>query len=287
MGDGAIMVNRREFLAGSAAVLGCVALNGFAAESGRKLGVQLYTVRDEAEKDLPKVLQAIHGIGYSEVETYWNVYTHPAPQLKKMITDHGLEVHSGHFNYEGLETKLEYAKELGLTYVICPMLPKDMWTSLDGFKKAADQFNTWGAKIQKMGMQFGFHNHNYEFRKFGNTTGFETLMARTDPKLVCLEMDCYWITQSGNDPMKMMDKLGDRVKALHLKDRKSGFPPSQELNDAAQHFTPVGTGSIDYKAVLAAADRHGIKRLFVEQDFCQGPPIEALRTSYKNLEAIA
>jgi sugar phosphate isomerase/epimerase len=281
------MVNRREFLAGSAAILGCVAVNGFAAAKTHSLGVQLYTVRDEAEKDLPKVLQAIHQIGFSEVETYWNVYTHPAAELKKMISDHGLTVHSGHFNYEGLEQKLDYAKTLGVTYVICPMLPKDMWTSLDGFKKAADQFNIWGDKIQKMGMQFGFHNHNYEFRKFGDTTGFETLMSRSDPKLVALEMDCYWITQAGQDPVKMMDKLGRRVKALHLKDRKAGFAPSQELNEAAQHFTPVGTGTIDYKAVLAAADRNGVKRLFVEQDFSEGPPIEALRTSYKNLSAIA
>lgn len=281
------MVNRREFLAGSAAVLGCVAIQGFAEAKPRKLGVQLYTVRDEAEKDLPKVLQAIHGIGYAEVETYWNVYTHPAPELKKMIADHGLQVHSGHFNYEGLEQKLDYAKELGVTYMICPMLPEDMWTSLDGFKKAADQFNVWGEKIQKMGMQFGFHNHNYEFRKFGQTTGFETLMSRTDSKLVCLEMDCYWITQAGHDAVKMMDQFGQRVKALHLKDRKAGFATSQELNDAAKHFTPVGTGSIDYKKVLAAADRHGIQRLFVEQDFCEGPPLDALQTSYKNLESIS
>jgi sugar phosphate isomerase/epimerase len=280
------MVNRREFLAGSAAVLGCLATKGFAAANSRSLGVQLYTVRDQAEKNLAPVLKALHDIGYSEVETYWDVYTHPAPELKKMIADHGLALHSGHFNYEGMESKLDYAAALGVTYVICPMLPKDMWTSLDGFKKAADQFNKWGEKIQKMKMQFGFHNHNYEFKKFGDTTGFDALMSGTDPKLVCLEMDCYWMTQSGNDPVKMMDKLGDRVKALHLKDRKAGFPTSQELNKAAMHFTPVGTGSIDYKPILAAADKHGIKRLFVEQDYCEGPPIEALRTSYKNLEAI-
>jgi sugar phosphate isomerase/epimerase len=261
-------------------------MSGFAAGKPRNFGVQLYTVRDEAEKDLPKVLQALHGIGYSEVETYWNIYTHPAPQLKKMINDHGMEVHSGHFDYEGLEQKLDYAKALGVTYMICPMLPKEMWTSLDGFKKAADQFNVWGEKVRQMNMQFGFHNHNYEFRKFGETTGFETLMSRTDPHLVALEMDCYWITQSGNDPVKMMDELGHRVKALHLKDRKPGFPTSQDLNQSAEHFTPVGTGTIDYKAVLAAAERNGVQRLFVEQDSTEGPPIEALRTSFENLRAI-
>jgi len=78
-----------------------------------------------------------------------------------------------------------------LQHVICPMLPKDMWTSADGLKTAADQFDKWGEKVHSMGMQFGFHNRSYEFQKFGNTTGFNILTSTADPKLVCLEMDCY------------------------------------------------------------------------------------------------
>jgi len=280
------MVNRREFIVTSAAVMGCLTMKGFSFSKTQGYGVQLYTVRDDAEKNLPDVLAALHKIGYAEVETYWNVYTHPAAELKKMITDNGLQVHSGHFNYEGMESKLDYAKELGLSYVICPMLPKEQWTSLDGFKQAADQFNKWGEKVKGMGMQFGFHNHNYEFKKFGDTTGFDTLMSRADPKLVCLEMDCYWVTQAGQDPVQMMNKLGSRVKALHLKDRKKGFPPSQALDEGAAHFAPVGTGSIDWKAVLAAAKKHNIERLFVEQDNGDKPPLEELQISYTNLSKI-
>ena len=97
----------------------------------------------------------------------------------------------------GWKSKIDYAKTLGVEYVICPMLPEKMWYELDGYKRAAAQFNLWGEKMHQAGMQFGFHNHNYEFRRFGGTTGFDTLMKVSDPKLVCLEMDCYWIVEAG------------------------------------------------------------------------------------------
>src|SRR5271163_467402 len=106
------MINRRDFLISSMAVMGCVQ-RALAASTPRPLGVQLYTVRDQAEKHLPETLEAIRQIGYDEVETYWNVYTHPAAELKRMITDHGLRVPSGHFDYDGIESKIEYAATLG------------------------------------------------------------------------------------------------------------------------------------------------------------------------------
>ena len=282
------MHTRREFLRYSSAGLAAFSMQRFlyAGTTTRPLGVQLYTVRSLAEKDLGSVLAQIHQIGYQEVETYWNVYTHPAKELRQMIADHGLRVPSGHFDYEGLDSKLEYAKELGVDYVVCPMLPKSMQNSLDSFKKAADQFNHWGEQVQKLGMRFAFHNHNYEFQHFGNTTGYETLLTRTDPKLVFFEMDCYWITQAGLNPVTMLQQHGDRIRMLHLKDRKPGFPASQQLGDAAQHFTEVGTGTIDYKRILAIAQQQGIKYTFVEQDSTTIPPMESLRISYQNLEKL-
>ena len=225
-------------------------------------------------------------IGYNEVETYWNVYTHPAKKLRSMIVDNGLSVPSGHFDYDGLESKLDYAKELGVQYMICPMLPKDMWTSADGFKKAADQFNKWGEQIKGMGMQFGFHNHNYEFQKFGNTTGFDILTQNADPKLVCLEMDCYWITQAGQDPVAMLKKYGSRIQLLHLKDRQSGFPTTQMLGPDAEHITEVGSGTINWKAVIETAQQTGVKHFFVERDNGSTPAFESLRISYDYLSKL-
>jgi len=252
----------------------------------RPLGVQLYTVRDQAERDLAGVLAAIREIGYQEVELYWNVYNHPAAELRKMLDDHGLRAPSGHVNYEGLDSKLDYAQTLGFEYVVCPMLPEKMRGKLDGFKEAADQFNIWGEKVRQRGMRFGFHNHNYEFRLIDGKTGFETLMERTDPKLVSIEMDCYWIVQAGQDPVEMFKRYGSRIRMLHLKDRKPGFPTSQELNVAAEHFTEVGAGTLDWKAILSAAKQNGVEHLFVERDSGDLPALESLRISFKNLQAL-
>ncbi|MGC2265276.1 MAG: sugar phosphate isomerase/epimerase, partial [Candidatus Acidiferrales bacterium] len=282
---------RREFLKFSLAGAGALAAGklarGAAAPSAhRPLGVQLYTVRDAAERDLPGVLAAVRKIGYREVETYWNVYTHPAVELRRMITDHGLRVPSGHFDYDGLESKIDYAKTLGVQYMICPMLPEKMWNELDGYKSAAAQLNVWGEKVQKAGMQLGFHNHNYEFKRFGGTTGFATLMNETDAKLVCLEMDCYWIVEAGEDPLKMMERYSNRIKEIHLKDRKSGFPTSQVKDAAAEHFTEVGSGTIHWKPILAAAEKLGIKHFYVERDSGDLPPLESLRISFEYLQPL-
>ena len=281
------MLNRRDFLQLSAAALGTLALrNSLSAKNTFPLGVQLYTVREQAEKDLGAVLAHISMIGYTEVETYWNVYSHPAKELRSMILANGLTVPSGHFDYDGLESKLDYAKELGVEYVICPMLPKNMWSSADSFKKAADQFNKWGEQVRNMGMQFGFHNHNYEFRKFGDTTGFDILTTEADPKLVCLEMDCYWITQAGQDPVAMLNKYGSRIQLLHLKDRLPGYPTSQFLGPEAEHMTEVGSGTINWKAIIATAEKTGVKHYFVERDNGSTPAFESLRVSYENLRKI-
>jgi sugar phosphate isomerase/epimerase len=278
---------RREFLKLSLTGAGVVASKLWstgAAARHRPLGVQLYTVRDVTERDLPAILEAIRRIGYEEVETYWDVYTHPAAELHRLITDHGLRVPSGHFDYAELESRIDYAKTLGVEYMICPMLPEQMWYELDGFKRAADQLNMWGEKVRQAGMQLGFHNHNYEFRRFGDTTGFATLMKRTDPSLVCLEMDCYWIVEAGEDPLKMFERYGSRIKELHLKDRKPGFPTSTIKDAAAEHFTEVGSGTIEWKPILATADKRGVKHYYVERDPGGVLPMESLRISFQNLQ---
>ncbi len=111
-------------------------------------------------------------------------------------------------------------------------------------------------------------------------------MERTDPKLVFIEMDCYWIVQAGQDPVEMFKRYGNRIRLLHLKDRKPGFPISQELNAAAEHFTEVGAGTLDWKAILSAAKQDGVEHLFVERDSGDLPALESLRISYKNLQSL-
>jgi sugar phosphate isomerase/epimerase len=286
------MINRRTFLKSSAAALPMMSLSvsRLWAAQHLPLGVQLYTVRKQAEGGLSAILKEIRGIGYEEVETYWNVYTHPAPELRGMIHDAGLRVPSGHFNYDGLSGKFEYAKELGVDWMVCPMLPKSQQTSLAGFHTAAKQFNEWGKYAKDMGMRFAFHNHDYEFREFdgpsGKQTGYDILLAETDPALVFFEMDCYWIAQSGNDPVKMLHRLGDRARMIHLKDRKPGFAPSNDMYESSSHFTEVGHGNIDWKAVLDTAQSMRIEHYFVEQDETPGDPIASIQSSYQYLRTI-
>jgi sugar phosphate isomerase/epimerase len=280
------MLHRREFLQLSIAAASGLAAARLLPSERRSLGAQLYTVRQDAERDLPAVLEAIRKIGYTEVETYWDIYGHPATELRRMINEHGLNAPSGHFNYDRLESgsKIDYAKSLGVEYVICPMLPQSLWFTLDGYKRAADQFNIWGEKIRQAGMQFGFHTHNYEFRRFGDTTGFETMMKRCDPKLVCIEMDCYWIAQAGGDSLQMFQQYGNRIKLLHLKDRKPGFPTNQVKDATAEHFTEVGAGTIHWQEILAVAKKNGVKHFFVERDSGDLLAMESLRISFQNLQ---
>jgi sugar phosphate isomerase/epimerase len=282
------MFSRRDFLGVSAAGKSAAALQPVSPAASRRvpLGVQLYTVRKQAEVDLPRVLVQIRKVGYEEVELYWNVYTHPAAELRQMIADAGLRAPSGHFDYNGMASKLDYASELGVKYVICPMLPNNMRSTADDFKRAASQFNQWGEEVESRGMHFGFHNHNYEFHPIAATAGFNILMNDTDPKLVRLEMDCYWITQAGRDPIQMLKQYRDRVRMLHLKDRKPGFPASQELNSSAEHFTEVGNGTINWKAILAVAEAQSIEHYFVEQDSSDKSPIESIRASYNYLQKL-
>lgn len=280
------MTSRREFLVSTVVAAGGASLAAVAGERRKPLGAQLYTVREQAARDLPGVLSAIHKIGYTQVETFSSLYTRPAPELKQMIRDHGLTLPSGHFDYDGFESKIDYAAALGLDYMICPILPPEMWNSLDGFKQAAAQFNAWGAKVKSRGMRFAFHNHNYEFRSFGAATGFDVLMSQTDPDLMALEMDCYWVAEAGLDPLRLFESLGTRIQLLHLKDRLAGFPYSQELNQQAMHFAPVGMGTLDWAAIIRAARVNRVRYMYVEQDSGDLPPLEELKISYKFLQPL-
>lgn len=279
------MLTRRKFLKSSAAVLSIAALEGQRALAASRLplGVQLYTVRGLTTQDLPGVLKQIRAIGYDEVEAFGSMYARPASDLLHTVQDAGLRLPSGHFDYDDIPSKIDYAKQLGLQWIVCPMLPSQLGASAEGFSTAAKQFNVWGKRAKEQGMRLAFHNHDYEFKNFDGRTGYDVLIDQTDPDLVFFEMDCYWIAQAGKDPVAMMNRLGHRLRLLHLKDRKPGFPPSNDMGPSSSHFAPVGQGSIDWKSVLDAAQRLHIEHYFVEQDDTYGHPIESIRASYQYL----
>ncbi len=285
------MTTRRKFLQASAAALPMLSRSLF-AQGRLPIGLQLSTLVKQQipEAQLVGNLRQIAAIGFREVEPWHAAYFLPAAQLRKDIRDSGLTVPSGHFEYAdltaALPAQLAYAKALGLKWVVCPMLPKSQWTSAGGFRTAARQFNGWATQVQQAGMRFAFHNHDYEFQRFGDQTGYDILVRETDPALVSFELDCYWIAQAGLDPLHVLNQLGKRVRLLHVKDRKPGFPPSHDMNESSAHFTEVGTGSLDWPAILAAAEKLEIEHYFIEQDHIDGPPLESLRKSYSYLSKI-
>ena len=273
-----IMLNRRKFLALSAAAWPAMA---FGAGKHIPLGVQLYTIRNLVkEKNLLDLLKQIRAIGYEEVELYWNLYKLPEHELINSLRRSGLTAASGHFNYDEFAAKIPYARRLGLKWMVCPMLPKAQWGSPEGFRRAAAAFNQWGKECQQHGMRFAFHNHNYEFQDLKGTTGFDILLKETDPELVWLEMDVYWITQAGRDPVLLLNQLGKRVRLLHLKDRKADVPTSQALDDGAEHFTEVGNGTIAWRPLFTLAQKLGIEHYYVEQDESDKSPMDSLKISY-------
>jgi sugar phosphate isomerase/epimerase len=282
--------SRRSFLKASlaAAAAGCLlgSRSAFADIPGITFGVQLYMLRRQAMSDLAGVFRAIHDAGFAQVELYPIAYNHPAAELRRMVEDASLGAVAGHFDYPGLEGKLDYAHQLGLKYVVCPIIPRDQWTSLAGFGKAADLFNRIGKQLQARGMEFVFHNHDYEFRPLEGSTGFHYLMQHTDPALVKLEFDLYWLTQAGQDPLAMMKTHADRLRLIHLKDRLAGAVTSY-TPDPPQYFTELGKGTIPWRSLLLQAHSQGIKYAFVDQDETRLPLPESLKINRAYLRTIA
>ena len=285
------MTTRRDFVRLAAMAAGCgisFPKDAFGVDDEGKLiyGVQLYMVRRQAQTDLAAVLKSIHEIGYTQVELFPLVYGHSAEELKKMVADAGLGSVAGHFDYAGFNNRIEYAQTLGLKYMVCPMVPQAQWTQ-EGFSKAASDFNRWGSVVRDAGMEFVFHNHCYEFKpQAGGMTGWDILMGSTDPSLVRLELDIYWLVQAGQKPAVVLADFSDRVKLIHLKDRTAGAPTSFVPDASAQHFVEMGKGTIAWPKLLAQAKKQGIQYAFLDQDETAGPVVESMAASYAYLKGI-
>ncbi len=282
---------RRQFLksaaiATAAATPALRSLNAWAAVDHLTYGVQIYELRKQAETDLAGALKTIHDAGFSQVELYPVAYRKPAADVRRMVHDAGLGCVSGHFDY-GSDNMTGYARDLGLEYIVCPMLPKDQWSSPDGFLKAADYFNSWAEKAKTAGMQFVFHNHCYEFRPMGGQRGFDILMQHTDPALVKLEVDVFWLEQAGQDPAAILSEYASRAVLIHIKDRRKDSQPGYDLDRGGDNIVDLGKGDIKWKKILTQAKEQGIKYAYVDQDFTPGStPGQSLRVAKHYLDRL-
>jgi len=273
-------VRRREFLEIMAGVGVSIACSGAlrTAHGARldKIGLQLYTVRDQMKADFEGTLARVAEIGYKEVE-FAGYFGHSSADVKAILDKHGLSAPSTHVAFENADqwkTALDTAKTIGHEYIVMPWIPAERRKTLDDWKNFAQVFNRAGQMSHDAGIQFAYHNHDFEFPKLEGQVPYDVLLQSTDPKLVQLEIDLYWITKAGQDPLTYFARWPGRIPLVHVKD--SAGPPDHKMVD-------VGQGKIDWKRIFAKKDQAGIKHAFVEHD--QPPqPFEDIAVSYRTLK---
>ncbi len=284
-------INRRDFLrTGVVASAALMAAGGgmdlYADPYGIPVGLQLYTVRRQMDKDFAGTLRKVASVGYTQVQ-FSGFHNQPVPQIKKLIDEIGLKTAAGHFAYDLLKSNLSQvtddAHTLGMDYVVLSSAPEFYRHSLDGYKRAVEFFNKTGEGCNKAGLHFGYHTHNMDFEKFGNVLAFDLMLQKTDPALVCFELDCFWVTRAGYDPVAYMNKYPGRFPVLHIKDERKHYPPTATGRTPPEAFAPVGKGIIDWKRIFKAAPKGGLKHYYVEQDDTELPVFEAIKISYDYL----
>lgn len=284
-------INRRHLLQGAGLGLAALALGGkqkaLADPYGKPVGLQLYTVRDHIEKDLPGTIKKVAEIGYKEVELGgFEYYGQKPADLRRLLDDHGLKAISGHCTEHQLKTSLAKsiadAKSCGLTYIGLASLEEKDRKTLDGIKGAAEWFNQVGEAVNAAGCHFFYHGHNFDYAAVEGAVVYDELIRRTQPAKVNFELDCFWCVRAGKDPVDYFHRFPGRFPQLHIKDMKPGFPPTTG-EDAHPPFTEVGRGIINWKKIFKAAAEGGLKHYYVEQDTCDGDSIESARISFEYL----
>jgi len=243
-----------------------------------KVGLQLYTVRDLMKADFEGTLARVAQIGYKEVE-FAGYFNHAPTEVKAMLDRHGLSAPSTHVPFESddqWKAALDAAKTIGHEYIVMPWIPPERRKTLDDWKNFAQVFNHAGQAAHDAGIPFAYHNHDFEFPKMDGQVPYDVLLQNTDPKLVQLEIDLYWITKGGQDPLAYFARWPGRVPLVHVKD--SAGAPDNKIVD-------VGQGKIDWKRIFAKREQAGIKHFFVEHD--QPPqPFDDIAASYKYLSQL-
>lgn len=287
------MISRKKFILNSCLAVATLLLAPSLACVAQKkvVGLQLYSLRSELPKDVKGTIEKVAKAGFKEVETYgysikdkfWGLT--PA-EFKKLLSANGLKAVSGHYglgsyladgNTDELKAAIAAAKVLGSEYVTIPWLDPSIRKNADDYKKLAAKINVAGKMCKDAGLRLAYHNHDFEFAKQGETTGYQILLNETDKKLVDFELDLYWVVRSGNDPIKLFTANPGRFTMWHVKDMDKANPA---LN------AEVGTGSINWKPIFADAKLSGMKHFFVEHETNYKPnPMESVAASCAYIKA--
>jgi sugar phosphate isomerase/epimerase len=254
--------------------LGLPVVNAAPAGVGRSfkgpIGLQLYSLRAQFQKDVPGTLDEVKRFGFKYAELA-GTYGLSAEQFKKELSARGIQAIGAHFPYERYRDDAEgvarEAKELGLKYAGCAWITHEGDFTEKTCREAIATFNHAGEVMAKHGLKFFYHVHGYEFQPFQDRTLLDLLIKETNPKEVSYEMDIFWIVFPGQDPVKLLEKYGKRWELAHLKDMRKGTQTgslsggTDVKNDAA-----LGAGIMDLPAILKAAKKAGVKWYFIEDE---------------------
>ncbi|MGI4733961.1 MAG: sugar phosphate isomerase/epimerase family protein [Janthinobacterium lividum] len=290
------MTSRRAFVK-SAALLSAGALVSptLLAAPKQYIGLQLYTVREPMQQDATGTLAKVAKMGYNSVEgaTYTGsqkFYGMAPAEFTKVLKQNGLIMPSSHYRLgeeqdkgqpvqgtilHGWDQAVDDAAQAGVKYMVCAYLAEAERGNMDHYKYIAEQLNKAGERCKKAGIQLCYHNHDFEFAAQDGKLPYDLLLNGTDKNLVKMELDLYWATKAGQDPVAMFKQHPGRFPLWHIKD----MDKTEKRN-----FTEVGNGSIDFKRIFAQAKLAGMQYFFVEQDQTPGSPFDSIQQSITYLK---
>lgn len=278
------MEKRREFLksmgmlaAGSVLM---PSLSAFTPKKVKNAGIQLYTFRQQMTADPRGTLKIIADLGIKQIESAASnkglYYGLKPAEMKQVCSDLGMTLRSGHCSINGnWQSTMEQAAEAGQEYLICSSMPINGQT-VDNYKRVSERFNKAGEECKKLGIKFGYHNHDSEFATDNGEVLFDVMLNNTDPKLVHMELDLGWVVAAGKDPLQYFKNFGPRFPLWHLKDMKT-----EGKNHRSVEF---GTGNLDVVNLLKHAKDSGLKYFFIEQEEYAVSPLESMKINMAFLD---
>jgi sugar phosphate isomerase/epimerase len=274
-----MIANRRDFLAMMAAT---ASLGSHAAHARdgvlRKIGLQLYTVRDLLTADFEGTLTKVAQLGYREVE-FAGILGPDIKRTRELLDRLDLAAPSLHSDYQTLRKNpaiaFDAAIALGASFVVCPWLDPPDRQTVDDLKRVCENLNAIGERAQGSALTLAYHNHAFEFADLADgITPFDLLLSRTDERHVKFELDVYWARKGGADPAAFLGAHQSRFYLVHLKDM---------AGDGS--FTEVGNGTINFGEVIAALSAGRVRHAFVEQDVSPDP-MQSIKTSFAYLRRL-
>lgn len=245
-----------------------------------KIGLQLYTLRDDLKKDYDGVVREVAKMGYEGIEIGGG-WGEPTAELKLLLTETQLKVAGVGYNLEDLETRAgeaaAYAQALQSPFIITFWLQEPLRNSKEACLRTAERFNRVGEELKANGIQYLYHIHGYEFQDYGGQTGMDLMMAHTDPTYFNIEPDTYWVEHGGANALEFVQKYADRVLAIHMKDY---------IDKPEMHDIEVGDGAIDMAGIIRTLKGKNVQWYIVEQERYHRPPIESATICYQNLKRL-